>query len=240
MSNLSFNSLIETIQQTHLSFQEQVVKSVNVGLTLRNWLIGFYIVEFEQNGDDRAKYGTALLSNIARNIAIKGLTTPELSRCRQFYTVYPKILGSVTQDLICSVSDKKSLSVTTDQILGTASQKLLSGENNLMASLSYSHFIELVKIENPVKRKYYELLILKTQPTVKALKREIATLSYERLGMSADKEKAFSQLTQKITPSLPQNIIKSHYFFEFLGLNTPEQVEESELEIALSIICNSL
>jgi len=94
MSNLSFNSLIETIQQTHCYFQEQSARAVNVGLTIRNWLIGFYIVEFEQKGDDRAKYGTALLSTIAKNIAIKGLTAPELSQCRQFYTLYPnQILG---------------------------------------------------------------------------------------------------------------------------------------------------
>ncbi len=208
MRNISFNSLIESIEQTHLSFQAQSVKAVNTGLTLRNWLIGFYIVEFEQNGDDRANYGTALIRNIANHLHIKGLTAPELSRCRQFYKAYPEILGSATQ-------------------------KLDKHENDLIASISYTHFVELIKINNPVKRRYYELFILKTQPTVKDLKREIATLSYERLGMSADKETAFANLAGKITPSLPQDIIKSHYLFEFLGINSPEQIEESELEIGL-------
>lgn len=99
MSLISFNGLIETIQKTHHSFWDQSVKAVNIGLTLRNWLIGYYIVEFEQNGEDRAEYGTALIANIAKNIKIKGLTAPELSRCRQFYKVFPEILGVPTQEL---------------------------------------------------------------------------------------------------------------------------------------------
>lgn len=204
MTNLSFNLLIESINQVHSSFQSQSVKAVNMGLTMRNWCIGFYIVEFEQNGEDRAKYGTTLVANIAQSIQIKGLTAPELSRCRQFYRVYPEILGSLTQESIRNITDGK----TTKQILGLTTQELQSNENQLISFISYTHFVELIKIDNPVKRKYYELLILKTQPNVKNLKREIASLSYERLGMTADKEAAFAQLAQKITPASPKDIIK--------------------------------
>jgi len=231
MSRLNFNRLVETIQQVHYSFQDQAAKAVNTGLTIRNWLIGFYIVEFEQNGDDRATYGISLLSNIAQNIAIKGLTAPELSRCRQFYTIYPEILGPATKTIVRNAIGNESIPNMSRQILGTPSQELLN--DRLVTALSYSHFIELIKIENPVKRRYYELLILKTQPTVKALKREIATLSYERLGLSEDTEKAFLQLTRRISPMYPHDVIKSHYFFEFLGINAPELIEESELENAL-------
>ena len=229
MTNLSFNLLIESINQVHSSFQSQSVKAVNMGLTLRNWCIGFYILEFEQNGEDRARYGTTLVANIAQSIQIKGLTAPELSRCRQFYRVYPEILGAKTQELIRDITDGK----TTKRIFGLATQELQSNQNQLISFISYTHFVELIKIDNPVKRKYYELLILKAQLNVKNLKREIASLSYERLGMSTDKEAAFAQLAQKITPALPKDIIKSHYFFEFLGINSPEMIEESALELAL-------
>jgi predicted nuclease of restriction endonuclease-like (RecB) superfamily len=229
MSNLSFNLLIESINQVHRSFQSQSVKAVNTGLTLRNWCIGFYIVEFEQNGEDRAKYGTTLVANIAKSIKIKGLTAPELSRCRQFYRVYPEILGAKTQELIRNITNGK----TTKQILGLTTQELQSSESQLISSISYTHFVELIKIDNPVKRKYYELLILKTQLNVKNLKREIVSLSYERLGMTDDKEASFAQLAQKITPALPKDIVKSHYFFEFLGINSPEMIEESALELSL-------
>jgi len=54
---LNFNSLVSLVEQTHLHFQQQAAKAVNVSLTIRNYLIGFYLVEFEQKGEDRAAYG---------------------------------------------------------------------------------------------------------------------------------------------------------------------------------------
>ena len=64
----NFHSLVETIQQTHHALQAQAVRAVNMGLTLRNWLIGFYIVEFEQKGEDRAEYGDKLLLKLSQKI----------------------------------------------------------------------------------------------------------------------------------------------------------------------------
>jgi hypothetical protein len=96
---MNFEKLVTRIQQTNDFLQQSAVKAVNKHLTFRNWLTGFYIVEFEQNGNDRAEYGAKLLENISNNISIKGLTAPELSRCRQFYLTYPQILGTVSQEL---------------------------------------------------------------------------------------------------------------------------------------------
>jgi hypothetical protein len=64
---MNFDLLLNTIQQTHTVFQQNAVKAVNVSLTIRNWLIGYYIVEFEQNGEDRAKYGESLLFKLSEN-----------------------------------------------------------------------------------------------------------------------------------------------------------------------------
>ena len=61
---MNFDLLLNTIQQTHTVFQQNAVKAVNMSLTLRNWLIGYYIVEFEQNGEDRAIYGDKLIPNL--------------------------------------------------------------------------------------------------------------------------------------------------------------------------------
>jgi len=110
---MNFESLVSVIEQTHLHFQQQAVKAVNISLTVRNWLIGFYVVEFEQNGEDRATYGTQLLDNLARKLNIKGLVSAELSRCRQFYFCYPQILGALTQEF-------KNL--LPNHMLGTLSQ----------------------------------------------------------------------------------------------------------------------
>ena len=72
-NSLNFESLVSVIEQTHLHFQHQAVKAVNVSLTMRNWLVGYYIVEFEQQGEDRAQYGAKLLANLAGSVKhIKG------------------------------------------------------------------------------------------------------------------------------------------------------------------------
>jgi hypothetical protein len=96
---MKFELLVDAIAHTHSHFQQQACKAINVSLTLRNWLIGYYIIEFEQNGEDRAAYGTGLLNKLAIQLNIKGLVSAELSRCRQFYRCYPQILGSLTQEL---------------------------------------------------------------------------------------------------------------------------------------------
>jgi len=115
--NSDFASLVNKIYQTHEYLNIHAVRSVNICLTLRNFLFGYYIVEYEQKGNDRAKYGDKLLENISKELLLKGLknvSAGELSRFRQFYAVYPQILGTVSQ---------KSLNVPK-QILGTLSQEL--------------------------------------------------------------------------------------------------------------------
>ena len=244
---MNFFQLSEILKDTNEKLFQNAIKAVNVSLTLRNWLFGFYIVEFEQNGEDRASYGSKLVQNLASELAIKGLPAPELSRCRQFYNTYPQILKLLPQEFnvflpkqIVGMLSQQSES-QKELILGTASQELQPKANafedkhlnKLITSISFSHWVELVKIQDGVKRRFYELLILKTQPNIRELRRQIQTLSFERLGLSHHKEKAFEQLKKKITPELSSDIVKSHYFFEFLHINQPQLIEETELEQAL-------
>ncbi len=245
---MNFNLLIQNIKQTHNTLYSSVIKSINIHLTLRNLLTGFYIVEFEQKGEDRAEYGSKLLQNLAKKIKIKGLTAPELSRCRQFYKIYYPILGLPPQELN-NMLPKNILGLTTQElnnmlsknILGLTTQELQTTDkhkNNphlslLLSSTSYTHFVELIKINDPLKRSFYELLILKTQPSVKELKRKIETLAFERVNLSQNNETAYKQLIKKTEPQETSDIIKSYYFFDFLKFNNPGLVEESELEQAL-------
>ena len=93
MSNnkLNFGSLVSVIEQTHQHFQQQAVNAVNVSLTKRNYLIGLYIAEFEQKGEDRAAYGTRLVDSLAESINIRGLGNRNLKLFRQFYFAYTKL-----------------------------------------------------------------------------------------------------------------------------------------------------
>lgn len=242
---MNFELLIDTISKTHSHFQQQAVKAVNISLTLRNWLIGFYIVEFEQDGEDRAAYGTGLLNRLALGIKIKGLVSAELSRCRQFYFCYPQILGSLTQEFknlipsqilgALTQESQKEDEFQLGRFLSTKSendlQQLKGGV--LVSKLSFTHFVELIKIGDNLKRTFYELECIKGTWSVRELKRQINSLYYERSGMSI-KPEMLSEIThQKAEMATPSDIVKSIYAFEFLGLKAKDAVEESDLETAL-------
>lgn len=129
----NFNLLVTSIQQLHHQLQQSAVNAVNQMLTIRNWLIGYYIVEFEQNGKDRAEYGKSLLKSIANSLThVKGLDERSLRRFRLFYLYYPQlattIRGTVTPKL---GEDEKwgSVSPVFEQIekAGIQAQKLEEG-----------------------------------------------------------------------------------------------------------------
>ena len=86
-----FNQLSQLIQKIHGATQTETVKAINRMLTLRNWLIGYYIVEYEQKGNDRAKYGDKLLNALEKSLNTKGLTATLFYHAREFYTDYPQI-----------------------------------------------------------------------------------------------------------------------------------------------------
>jgi len=244
---MNFSQLSEFLKDTNERLFRRAVKAVNINLTLRNWIFGYHIVEFDQNGDDRARYSSKLLESLANELAIKGLTAPELSRCRQFYKTYPQIIELLSEEfnyllphhILGTMSQE--LEIQKELNFGTTSQDLLFKNNTfnnnhlyrLITNISFSHWVEFIKISDDVKRSFYELLILKTQPNIRELRRQIQTLSYERLGFSKNKEIAFEQIQQKINPEFSSDIVKSHYFFEFLDINQPQLIEETELEQAL-------
>lgn len=96
---MQYKSLISSIDETHQTLQQSAVKAVNSHITVRNWLIGYYIVEFEQNVEDKAKYGTKLLKELANSLMIKGLGETNLKQCRKFFQLYPHISQTVSNFL---------------------------------------------------------------------------------------------------------------------------------------------
>jgi predicted nuclease of restriction endonuclease-like (RecB) superfamily len=244
---MDFKLLKNQIEHTHLALHQSAIKAVNCNLTLRNWLIGWYIVTYEQNGIDRAKYGESLLKKLAISITIKGISETSLKLFRQFYLVYPQIGQSVTDQLSTlqisqSVTDqlllpstilsakKKPNNVTINIKAKAADDKLIK---LLIQKISFTHFTELIKIKDELKRQYYELLAIKETLSVRELERQINSLSFERLGLSGNKSKALSQIRKSIVPTKPTDAIKDFYFFEFLDAPNYELMDESALEKAL-------
>ncbi len=239
---MKLDKLIGQIKLLDEGLRNEASKSVNRMLTLRNWLIGFYLVEYEQHGEDRAKYGEKLLQKLASKLTdSKGMTAPELSRYRQFFYTYPElglqlngllppdisILGTVSQELKVA---------TRNPILGTASQVTVPSPDSaeqLINKLAFSHFVELIKINESQKRLFYEMECIKGTWSVRELKRQINSLYYERSGLSKSPENLSEQTMAKPRSQLPASLIKDVYTFEFLGLPIKDSVEESDLESAL-------
>ena len=96
---MKFNHLLNSIETTHLHFQEVAARAINRSLTIRNWMIGCYIVEYEQNGVDRAKYGAQLLEHISEELPGLKLSPTNLKLCRQFYQYYPQIEQVASDEL---------------------------------------------------------------------------------------------------------------------------------------------
>ena len=119
----NFEELVQNISCVHEVLQVYASKSVNQFLSLRNWIFGYYIVEYEQNGEDRAKYGENLMQEIANNLSsIKGLRFRQLYLCKDFYLTYPHFLRTVSAKL-------QFLDFGQNEILRTLSAKLQNDDN---------------------------------------------------------------------------------------------------------------
>ena len=94
--NKNFSQLIIQINQTNDRLKQHAVKSIDKLLTVRNWLIGAYIFEFQQNGADKANYGSKLEEKLAEKINQKGLSVRNLKLFKQFYNAYPQILQTLS------------------------------------------------------------------------------------------------------------------------------------------------
>lgn len=159
--------------------------AINTTLVETYWNVGKYIVDFEQNGSAKAKYGTAMLSSLAKLLQMKlgkGYSRPNLNNMRKFYLLYP----------ICqTVSDK----------------------------LSWSHICELITLDDELERKFYEKECISERWNVRTLRRQMDSALYLRLAASRDKEGIMRLAKERIVINQPEDIIKSTYTLEFLGLS---------------------
>ena len=235
---MDFTALVAAIRQAHEHCATQAKRAVNVSLTMRNWVIGWYLREYEQNGADRATYGDALLEKVAERLigaGYKELTARYLRLCRQFAAVYPEIWESLTAKFgptALPSSIRRSLtakSPTSGQaaIRGTPSPELRAPTEELLNALSFTHFTELVAIDDPLKRAFYETECIRGSWSVRQLKRPIATLYFERSGLSKDKEKLAAMVEVGAETAERKLAIHDPYVFELLGLKAKTETNET-------------
>lgn len=244
---MNFESLIGHINQVQDALQAQAAHAVNLSLTARNWLVGYYIVEFEQQGEDRAKYGENLLKKIAQRLNRRGLGERRLYEFRLTYTIYPQ-MGGVIADYISNNYQQNILRLPTAKLQIDNNQengklRLLTAKSSqepwqtpaewLFNRLSATHLVYLSNIKDPLKRAFYEQETIRGCWTIKELDRQVSSLYYERMGLSKDKN-ALQRLTAQDSKQLsPREIIHDPVTVEFLGLQSQEVYTETKLETAI-------
>ncbi len=228
---LTFEVLVQAIHRTHNELAAQAGRAVNISLTLRNWLIGWHIVEYEQRGADRAAYGEKLLESLSLRLHEAGVSRSEereLRRYRQFYQTYPQIRESVTPELKDRIGIQDAL--PPKAIRETVTPELTISGIELISRLSFTHIVELLKCDDDLQRAFYESECIRGGWSVRELQRQIASLYCERIALSQDKAKLTKLTDRKAEVFQPQLAIRDPYIFEFLGLRSQEVMSESHLE----------
>ena len=197
--NPAYQELLELISHRYIQGQAQAIRSVNESLIETNWNIGKYIVEYEQKGSPRAKYGSKLLENLSRDLALRhgrGFSRSNLNYMRLFYLCYP----------ICEKVSHK---------------------------LSWSHYCELVKIDDELERSFYHQQNLLENWSVTELRRQKDSALFMRLAASKEKSEVLRLAHHGVAVNRPEDIVKDIYVLEFLKIPEPHNYSETELETRL-------
>ena len=216
--------------------RDTAARSVNAAMTAAYWLIGRRIVEFEQSGEDRAEYGTALIEKLAEDLTEqfgRGFSLQNIYRMRLFYLAFPP-------DRILPTPSGKSAPPHRRRILSTPSGEFKTasdgvGFDDLLAAfpLPWSAYVRLLSVRNEQAREFYETEALRGGWSVRQLDRQIASQFYERTALSKNKA---AMLTSGQTPRSkdlvrPEEQVKDPFVLEFLDLK--DEYSESDLEDAL-------
>ena len=177
--NASFEQLTENILSANNTLQGFATKTINQTITLRNWIIGYYIVEYEQNGSDRAQYGNKLVEKLAERLNKTGLGISLLRKTRAFYISYPYLIQLFQNQQTVSVELRKAINaihtptktLQIQHVPSVINPKFYTPADILVAKLSFSHIIELLTVEDPLVRFFYETECIKGTWSVRELRR---------------------------------------------------------------------
>ena len=198
-NNPAYQELLEQISNRYVQGQAQAIRSVNQILIETNWNIGRYIVEYEQKGNPKAKYGSRLLESLSRDLTLlhgKGFSRSNLNYMRLFYLRYP----------ICETLSHK---------------------------LSWSHYCELVKIDEELERSFYYQQNILDNWSISELKRQKNSGLFLRLALSKDKNEILKLAKQGQVIERPEDVVKDTFVLEFLKISEPYNYSETELEARL-------
>jgi len=199
-NNSDYDQLIRKIGQT---LQEGRIRAYRVAeqIAVRTrWEIGRHIVEFEQQGNEKAEYGSYLLDRLAKDLTLaygKGFTRTNVVYIRKLFLLYP--IGQMSSD-----------------------------------QLTWSHYCELMTIDDELERGFYEQQAIRERWSVSELKRQKKSALFLRLAKSRDKAGILKLAAQGQIPESPDEVLRDPYVLDFLQI--PERYRYSEAEIEARLI----
>lgn len=198
IQNKEYEKLIEAVGLELKKGRQNIAIAVNAEIVQTYWNIGRHIIEYEQNGDERAEYGSNLLNRLSHDLTQKygaGFSRSNVFYIRKLYMEYPKV--------------------------------------QTLSELSWSHYIELLKIEDKTERAFYEKESKNSHWGVRELKRQMKSMLYHRLALSSDKKEIIRLSKEGQIIEKAEDILKEPYVFEFTGLPQLPVYKEGDLEEAL-------
>lgn len=226
---VKLTALVQALAATHKVLNQKAAKAVDFAMVVRNWLFGYYLVEFEQRGGERAQYGARLLADLSERLraaGVPGSSVSNLKNFRHFYECTPRIRQTLSGELPPWTPDR----------VGNGEFTL---PGSLLAALSsqfrlgWSQYLVLIGLKDEEERRFYEIEAETSGWGVRELERQIASGLFERLALSGDKLAvqhlaAHGQIIQS-----PRDAVKDPYILEFLGLEERACFSETDLEAAI-------
>lgn len=245
-----FDALAGQIATVSSFLKEDAKAVINRSVTARAWLTGYYIVEYEQHGQDRAKYGEGLLKALAKRLDDAGFSLQNLKNYRKFYQVFPEVAAPLVDFLRGRLGKGQSATVLLDAESNLLPQKgqlatvfsasdgivIPKGDSvalspfQLFNRLSFTHIVELMRLPDALQRTFYAFEAIRGTWSVKELKRQIGSRYYARSGWSKSPEKLAALTLDKADKATLRESLRSPHVFEFLGLAAKDVWEESDLE----------
>lgn len=228
------DNLFERVSIVIENTRQMIASTINTAEVYAKYEIGRHIVESEQNGEQRAQYGKHILKDLSEKLTATygaGWSYSNLRQIRQFYIIYSNLTNTVCQikndNRYLSNSVKQTTKYNNDTNIG------LNNLDRPKFSLSWSHYLILMRIENPDERSFYEIECNRQMWSVRQLSRQVNSSLYERLALSRDKDSVMRLSQDGLIVEKPSDIIKNPITLEFLGLKPDAIYTESKLENAI-------
>lgn len=191
---------------------------VNIIQLMTYYALGRWIVEVQQDGNERAEYGKHIIKNLSIRLNEefgKGFSEDTLKNARKFYLIYKDRISETVFSLFAVEKSETVFSFF---------------EKESPFTVSWSHYLQLMRIENADERAFYEIEAAKECWSVRTLSRQYNSSLYERLALSRDKEEVLRLSTEGHTVTQANDIIKDPYVLEFVGLDDKAAYSETDLE----------